>query len=40
MTPNYKWQRSGQHNGRTVRAMDGVREPVRKRIVARPCTKR
>jgi hypothetical protein len=32
---NYKLQRAGWHRGRTVRAMDGVRGPVRKRIVAR-----
>ena len=32
---NYKLQRSGRQRGRTVRAMDGARGPVRKRIVAR-----
>ena len=40
MTSNYKWQRSGCHRGRTVRALDGARGPVRKGIVARRCTKR
>jgi len=40
MTSNYKWQRSGCQRGRTVRALDGAREPVRKGIVARRCTKR
>ena len=32
---NYKLQRTVERRGRTVRAMDGAREPVRKRIVAR-----
>jgi hypothetical protein len=33
--PNYKLQRTVEHRGRTVRAMDGAsRGPVRKRIVA------
>jgi hypothetical protein len=35
VTSHYKSQRSGNHRGRTVRAMDGAREPMRKRIVAR-----
>jgi hypothetical protein len=35
MTANYKLQRTERHRGRTVRAMDGARGPVRKRIVAR-----
>jgi hypothetical protein len=35
MKPNYKLQRSGRHRGRTVRATDGARGPVRKRITAR-----
>jgi hypothetical protein len=33
--PNYPSQRSGHHRGRTVRAIDGARGPVRKRIAAR-----
>ena len=40
VTSNYKWQRTGSHRGRTVRAIDGARGPVRKHIVARRCTKR
>ena len=35
MTSNYKSQRTVNRLGRTVRAIDCVREPVRKRIVAR-----
>ena len=37
---NYQQERSGFHRGRTVRAMDGAREPVRKRIVARRSVQR
>jgi hypothetical protein len=32
---NYKLQRTVAHRGRTVRALDGARGPVRKCIVAR-----
>ncbi len=35
MTSNYKLQRTVVRCGRTVRAMDGARGPVRKSIVAR-----
>jgi len=34
VTPNYKLQRTVEHHVRTVRAVDGARGPVRKRIVA------
>jgi hypothetical protein len=37
---NYKQERSGLHCGRTVRAMDGAREPVRKHVVARRSVQR
>lgn len=40
MTSNYKWQPSGCHRGRTVRALDGARGPVRNGTAARRCTKR
>jgi hypothetical protein len=35
MTSNYELQRSGWYRGRTVRAIDGARGPVRNCIVAR-----
>ena len=35
MHSNYKLQRTVEQEGRTVRAVDGARGPVRKRIVAR-----
>jgi hypothetical protein len=35
VTSNYKLQRTVWHRGRTVRAMDGAREPVRIGTVAR-----
>lgn len=35
MRSNYELQRSGRRRGRTARAMNGVRGPVRERTVAR-----
>jgi len=37
---NYKQERSGFHSGRTVRAIDCARGPVRKNIVARRSVQR